>query len=104
LIDQIVNGGDDNGKVAYPGFDPWFEKQAETGVTSEDARFGLRRKLRRMVEDERGTQFACDYVEDIQLQAAIIELLGSLGTEVSTIPQYSNLTIEESAEKKAESL
>jgi C-terminal peptidase prc len=104
LIDQIVNGGDDNGKVAYPGFDPWFEKQAETGVTSEDARFGLRRKLRRMVEDERGTQFACDYVEDTQLQAAIIELLGSLGTEVSTIPQYSNLTIEESAEKKAESL
>ncbi|MEE2890174.1 MAG: hypothetical protein VX404_06995, partial [Planctomycetota bacterium] len=89
--------------ITYPGFDEWFEKHAGPGLTEEDARFGLRNRLRRMVEDERGAQFACDYSEDLQLQAAILDLLGSLGTEVSTIPQYNNI-IKAKPEEKPESL
>jgi len=104
LVTKIVESGDDNGKIIYPGFDSWFEQQSDTGVTEDDARYGLRSKLRRMIEDERGTQFACDYVEDVQLQSAILELLGSLGTEVSTIPQYVDLVTKEAKEAKGESL
>lgn len=104
LVTRIVESGDDNGKIIYPGFDNWFEQQSDTGVTEDDARFGLRSKLRRMIEDERGSQFACDYVEDVQLQGAILELLGSLGTEVSTIPQYVDLVVEVTKEAKGESL
>jgi len=104
LVTKIVESGDDNGKIIYPGFDSWFEQQSDTGVTEDDARFGLRNKLRRMIEDERGSQFACDYVEDVQLQGAILELLGSLGTEVSTIPQYVDLVVEVTKEAKGESL
>jgi len=104
LVTRIVESGDDNGKIIYPGFDSWFEQQSDTGVTEDDARYGLRSKLRRMIEDERGSQFACDYVEDVQLQGAILELLGSLGTEVSTIPQYVDLVTETTKEAKGESL
>ncbi|MDE0960233.1 MAG: S41 family peptidase [Planctomycetota bacterium] len=104
LVAQIVESGDDHGKIAYPGFDSWFEKQSDTGVTKDDARYGLRIKLRRLIEDERGSQIACDYVEDVQLQTAILELLGSLGTEVSTIPQYVDLVIEEIEDDQGESL
>ncbi|MDE0958417.1 MAG: S41 family peptidase, partial [Planctomycetota bacterium] len=104
LVTKIVESGDDNGKIIYPGFDSWFEQQSDTGVTEEDARYGLRSKLRRLIEDERGSQFACDYVEDVQLQSAILELLGSLGTEVSTIPQYVDLVVEVTKEAKGESL
>ncbi len=104
LLKKIAENGDENGEVELPGFDEWYAQQSDTMVTEEDARFGLRRKIRRLVEDERGTQFACDFVEDTQLQAAIIDLLGSLGTEISTIPQYSNIGIGEIEEKKSESL
>lgn len=103
LIANLVEHGDEGGNRSYPGFDAWFEQHAGPGLTEEDARFGLRRRLRRLVEDERGAQFACDYSEDLQLQAAIIDVLGSLGTEVSTIPQYINI-IKVKAEEKPESL
>ena len=100
---KLVEHGDGGGNTSYPGFGEWFEQHAGPGLTEEDARFGLRRRLRRLVEDERGAQFACDYSEDLQLQAAIIDLLGSLGTEVSTIPQYINI-IKDKPEEKPESL
>ncbi|MGE4633014.1 MAG: S41 family peptidase [Planctomycetota bacterium] len=98
-VSSLVENGDTG--ITYPGFDEWFEKHAGPGLTEEDARFGLRNRLRRMVEDERGAQFACDYSEDLQLQAAILDLLGSLGTEVSTIPQYNNI-IKAKPEEKPE--
>ncbi|OUU22966.1 MAG: hypothetical protein CBC13_06750 [Planctomycetia bacterium TMED53] len=106
LIARIVREGTGENDLEYPGFDDWISDYQETGITEEDARRGLRNNLRRREEDRRGQQFACDYVEDLQLQSAIIDLLGQLGTEVSTIPQYNRIekVTEEETEEKAESL
>jgi C-terminal processing protease CtpA/Prc len=105
LVKELVEHGNSEGNKDFPNFDEWFEKHSEPGLTEADARFGLRRRLRQLVEDERGAQFACDYNEDVQLQAAILDILGSLGTEVSTIPQYNKIVKEEPEEKsESESL
>jgi len=106
VISKIVREGTGENNLDYPGFKDWIDEYQETGITEEDARKGLRNRLRRREEDQRGQQFACDYVEDLQLQSAIIDLLGQLGTEVSTIPQYNRIepVTEEKTEEKAESL
>ena len=106
LMARIVREGTEDNDLDYPGFSEWIAEYSETGITEEDARRGLRNRLRRREEDRRGEQFACDYVEDLQLQSAIIDLLGQLGTEVSTIPQYNLIepVTEEKTEEKAESL
>lgn len=107
LVNRLVEFGDDSLNLEFPGFAKWFEKHSLPGLSQEDARYGLRSRLRRLVEDGRGEQFACDFSEDLQLQAAILDILGSLGTEVSTIPQYNKILKEETGEKtekKPESL
>lgn len=106
LISRIVREGTGDSELEYPAFNDWISQYKETGITEEDARRGLRNRLRRREEDRRGQQFACDYVEDLQLQSAIIDLLGQLGTEVSTIPQYNRIekVTDEKPEEKAESL
>lgn len=104
LVARLVEYGDPGDSSDFPEFSQWFENHSEPGLTKDDARFGLRRRLRRLVEDERGAQFACDFTEDLQLQAAIFDILGSLGTEVSTIPQYNNIIIKEEPGEKPESL
>lgn len=107
LVANLIEFGNEDGVAGFPGFQEWYEKHLLPGLTEDDARFGLRRRLRRLIEDERGEQFACDFSEDIQLQAAILDILGSLGTEVSTIPQYNKIIKEkpgEDSEDKPESL
>ena len=102
LISKIILEGTGENGLEYPGFADWLAGYKDSGVTEEDARNGLRSRLRRREEDRRGQQFACDFVEDLQLQAAIVDILASLGTELSTIPQYNKIENESPDEKETE--
>ena len=78
------DGGD---PARYPDFANWY-KALDTIAKPDDVRYWLRNKIRQKVADERGQQYACDYLEDEMLQRAIIELCRKLNIVPKTIPEY----------------
>lgn len=63
----------------YPVFDEFY-RSLHTPLPPDDVRQLLRFEIRRRVQDERGQEFPQgDFVEDVQLQAAIREILARLG-------------------------
>ena len=69
---------------AYPDFDELYASLG-TVLNKQDVRFLLRMEVRRRVQDERGVAFPLgDFESDLQLQAAIKEILKKRGTEVET--------------------
>ena len=85
----------------YPGLDA-LHTTLETTSSKEDLRFVLRTLTRRRLEDERDKDFACDYMEDRQLQRGILKILEILGGDPASTPQYRHfrewLADEESAD------
>ena len=85
--DLAYNDYDDPAR--YPGFADLYA-ELDTPLTHEDVRFLLRMEVRRRVQDTRGTAFPFgDFTEDIQLQAAIEEILSGKGMKVSDIDEFA---------------
>lgn len=80
----------DNDQLAvrdYPGFEEWYQT-LNTKASRDDVRSWLRSFIRRRVADDRGREYACDYLEDSMLQRAIVEVFKKLNLEINTVPEY----------------
>ena len=99
-FEKIASDGDNGSVEAYPDFHEFFDSRNSTRALENDIRFHLRSRIRRMIEDERGEQFACDFNEDVQLQRAIVETLRKLNEEVNNYPQYETFASEPEAPQK----
>ena len=96
LFVRLAEGdGFDHG--SYPEFDSFYAS-LETPLSQDDVRYLLRIHLRRRVTDDmvRGKSFPFagnwvlgDYQEDRQLQAALQEVLGSLGEQPAAYEAYA---------------
>lgn len=74
---------------SYPGFDTLYDS-LDTTLSKGDVRFLLRIEVRRRVQDVRGSAFTYgDFTEDVQLQAAIEEILMGAGKKVEDYPAYA---------------
>ncbi len=74
---------------SYPDFDELYTS-VDTTLTRDDLRFLLRIEVRRRVQDTRGNAFPLgDFTEDIQLQAAIEDVLKKKGLSKDDIPEYA---------------
>ena len=72
----------------YPGFQELYDS-LHTPLPPDDVRQLLRAEIRRRVQDTRGQEFPQgDFVEDLQLQAAISDILAKLGTSPDNFPDY----------------
>lgn len=87
FTDLAYNDFDDPAR--YPGFTELYG-ELDTALAQDDVRFLLRMEVRRRVQDTRGTAFPFgDFTEDIQLQAAIEEILAGKGMKVADIAEYA---------------
>ncbi|MEM1452622.1 MAG: S41 family peptidase [Planctomycetota bacterium] len=83
---------------AYPGFDELYAS-LDTNLIKEDVRFLLRIDVRRRVQDVRGSAFPLgDFSEDLQLQAAIEDVLTKSNVDRSSIEEYA-ATFEDRSEE-----
>jgi len=71
----------------YPGFDAWYES-LKTTMPKEIVRVYLRNAVVRRVADEVGEEPVCNFVDDTQLQRAIVEALKMRGSDVSEFAEY----------------
>ena len=73
----------------YPAFDDLYDS-LDTTLSRDDVRFLLRIEVRRRVQDVRGSAFTYgDFTEDVQLQAAIEEILSGAGKKVEDYTAYA---------------
>lgn len=80
---------DEKDPSLYPDFDTFFAG-LDTPLDPDDVRFLIRNEIRRRVQDERGGAFPIgDFVEDVQVQDAVRELLEDLGMSVADVPAYA---------------
>lgn len=86
----LLAEGDDDDYSQYPGFDELYGG-LETVLPQSDIRFLLRMEVRRLVQDSRGKAFpyGSDYQEDVQLQAAITQVLESLQEGPDQVDSYA---------------
>jgi len=89
VFEELAEGDDDD-HGRYPGFDELYEG-LDTVLPKADIRFLLRLEVRRLVQDARGAAFpyGSDYQEDVQLQAAIAQLLEELGEAPTAVASYA---------------
>ncbi len=74
----------------YPGFQAFYEGLS-TPLPVDDVRMLLRAEIRRRVQDLRGKEFPVgDYVEDVQLQLAVRELLRQRSLRPEDYPEFSS--------------
>jgi C-terminal peptidase prc len=86
-LKRLHDDADGRDPSRYPGFDALYEKW-KTTASKNDLRSVLRLLTRRRLEDDRGSDFACDYLEDRQLQRGIVEVLDDLGKDPSSYAPY----------------
>jgi carboxyl-terminal processing protease len=80
--------GDQHDTGRYTGLDE-LHKTLKTAAPLDDLRKVVRYQIRRRLEDQAGKEFASDFQEDVQLQRAILELLGKLGKPIENYPRYA---------------
>jgi C-terminal peptidase prc len=72
----------------YPKFQEFYDS-LHTPLAPDDVRQLLRGEIRRRVQDARGQEFPQgDFVEDLQLQAGIKDILAKLGGSPDDFPDY----------------
>lgn len=72
---------------AYPDFDAWY-KTIGTKAEPDYVRWLLRQEVRRRVMDDRGKEFSYDYVDDTQLQRAIVWCMEAMGKDMKSEENY----------------
>ncbi len=90
-FEAIADLGDGGSTAPYPEFREFFHDELRTSADDDDVRRELRRELRRVIQDARGKEYACDWAEDLQLQRAILCVLEKLGTDPGSLPPYAAL-------------
>ncbi len=85
----------------YPGFDEW-RKSIETVLDRETLRYVVSDELRRIIQDERGEEFACNPGSDNQLQSAILAVLRAAGKEPEKMSEVIPFVELDRARKAAE--
>lgn len=91
---------DDDDVSRYPGFQELYDS-LNTVLPQQDVRMLVRNEIRRRVQDDRGAAFPDgDFEEDVQLQAAITDVLGKLHKRPTDVPQYAR-TFDPQEEKDA---
>jgi C-terminal peptidase prc len=74
--------------LRWPGFDELYDS-LDTPLPKDDVRQILRAEIRRRVQDDRGGEFPFgDFEEDVQVQAAVTELLRKSGRTVDDIQAF----------------
>ncbi|MCI0651090.1 MAG: S41 family peptidase [Planctomycetes bacterium] len=86
---KIAAVGDGGKTEAYPDFDKFFGPLNTSHATADDIRRQLRGEIRLRIEDQLGEMYPCDYGEDLQLQHAIVALLGRIDRAPAEIPEYA---------------
>ncbi|MBL6756039.1 MAG: S41 family peptidase [Planctomycetes bacterium] len=82
----------------YPGFDDLYAS-LDTSLSEEDIRFLLRIDVRRRFQDLRGSALPMgDFAEDLQLQAAIEEVLAKRDQSPDGIAEYKTTFVDREAE------
>ena len=82
----------------YPGFDDLYAS-LDTSLPEEDIRFLLRIDVRRRFQDLRGSALPMgDFAEDLQLQAAIEEVLAKRDQSPDGIAEYKATFVDREAE------
>ena len=82
----------------YPGFDDLYAS-LDTSLSEEDIRFLLRIDVRRRFQDLRGSALPMgDFAEDLQLQAAIEEVLAKRDQSPDGIAEYKATFVDREAE------
>jgi len=71
----------------YPGFNEWY-KSLKTNVPKDIIRVYLRAALIKRVADDVGKEPVCNFVDDVQLQRAILEALKKRGSDISEYQDY----------------
>ncbi len=74
----------------YPRFEELYAA-LNTTLPRDDVRLVVRQLVRRALEDAAKHEFASDYLEDRQLQAALLEVLNLRGDDASTFEEYRDL-------------
>ncbi|HVY60376.1 MAG TPA: S41 family peptidase, partial [Planctomycetota bacterium] len=74
--------------ASYPGFDEFYGG-LQTRLEKNHVRKLIRAQIRRLVQDERGKEFAVDLEEDSQLQRSVYEDLKSLGEDPAQFEEYA---------------
>jgi len=90
---------DDKDPSRYPDFQAFYESLA-TPISIDDVRVLVRAEVRRRVQDIQGREFPPgDFVEDVQVQAAIRELFARRGRSAYDVAEYAPvLQVEDSPE------
>lgn len=80
---------DEKNPQLYPDFDSFFTS-LDTPLDVNDVRVVLRAEIRRRVQDDRGGAFPFgDFVEDVQVQDAVRDVLTTLGDAIADFPSYA---------------
>ncbi|MDA1194946.1 MAG: S41 family peptidase, partial [Planctomycetota bacterium] len=86
----------------YPGFDEFY-KGLDTRLDDDAVRWLVRWNTRRTLGDRLGRELVGDLVDDVQLQWAMLDLLGTLGVNPATIPDLNCLASLKQAADEDES-
>lgn len=87
---EILQSLADNDRLSYdlyPDFEKWYQS-LETKAHKDQVRKWLRSHIRRMVSDERGKEYACNYLEDKVLQRGILYLCEKISLSPGEIKEY----------------
>ncbi len=88
LMHQLAE--DDGRDVSkYPNFDAWFQGLG-TRASRDDVRTWLRDRVRNRVADDVGHKMIGDFVEDLQLQKAIVTVMEKTKTPAGSIDSYKS--------------
>ncbi|MDF1702376.1 MAG: S41 family peptidase [Planctomycetota bacterium] len=84
----------------YPGFEAFFQG-LDTRLDKDAVRWLVRWNTRRTLGDRLGRELVGDLVDDVQLQWALLDLLGTLKVDPAGIPDLNCLTsLEKPADEK----
>lgn len=88
LLSELADN-DQKDPSRYPDFEEFYEG-LNTALPEDDVRFMVRTEVRRRIQDLRGAEFPPgDFVEDVQLQEGIRQVLEGRGDSVDDVPMYA---------------
>ncbi|NUM34155.1 MAG: PDZ domain-containing protein [Candidatus Brocadiae bacterium] len=84
---QSLADNDHNSFKLYPDFEKWYHS-LQTKASQDHVRKWLRTQIRRVVSDERGKEYACNYLEDKVLQKGILYICEKNSVIPSQVQEY----------------
>lgn len=88
LLTKLAEEGDGYATDSYPEFEALFKRLDAYRLDKNAIRKELRRTVRKLSQDARGQEYACDLQSDETLQRGVFELLGKLRIDPTKVVQY----------------